>query len=115
MKNFSRKKKFLLFPVMGAAFLGLVSFVVMQLWNCLIPDILHLSTISFWQALGLFILCKLLFGFGGFGPRGRGRGNGFRDMDPEQRAIFKSRMKDKMCGWWENKPGQPHQAKEEAV
>ncbi|RYZ93657.1 MAG: hypothetical protein EOP47_29400, partial [Sphingobacteriaceae bacterium] len=51
-------------PFAGAAFLALISFVVMQLWNCLLPAILGVSAITFWQAMGIFILCKILFGFG---------------------------------------------------
>lgn len=39
--------------------------VIMLLWNALIPSIMGWSAINFWQAAGLLILCKLLFG--GFG------------------------------------------------
>ena len=39
---------------------------VMLLWNCLIPTIFGLASISFWQALGLLLLGRILFGsFGG--------------------------------------------------
>jgi hypothetical protein len=34
---------------------------VMLLWNYLMPGLFGLSTISFWQALGLSALCGLLF------------------------------------------------------
>ena len=34
---------------------------VMLLWNALIPVIFGLTKITFWQALGLEILCGLLF------------------------------------------------------
>ena len=44
------------------------SAVVMLLWNWLIPTIFGLGTVSFWQALGIFVLCRLLFG-----GLGRGR------------------------------------------
>lgn len=33
----------------------------MLLWNWLMPDIFHLDTITFWQALGLNFLCGILF------------------------------------------------------
>lgn len=41
----------------------IVTLPVMLLWNWLIPDITNgaLSPINFWQALGLSILCRLLF------------------------------------------------------
>ena len=42
-----------------------VSFIVMELWNWLVPAITGWTTIDFWQALGLLGLSWLLFG----GPR----------------------------------------------
>ena len=37
-------------------------FVIMYLWNWLMPAIFGLTTITFWQAIGLGLLSKLLFG-----------------------------------------------------
>jgi hypothetical protein len=37
------------------------SVVVMLVWNMVIPDVFGLATISFWQALGLLLLARLLF------------------------------------------------------
>lgn len=39
----------------------LVGFVVVWLWNWLMPAIFHLPTIRFWQALGLLVLTSILF------------------------------------------------------
>jgi hypothetical protein len=50
--------------VFAIAALGLA---VMLLWNWLMPEIFALRTITFWQALGLFVLAKILFG--AFHPR----------------------------------------------
>ena len=58
---------FVLFIVAGGA-------IVQLLWNWLLPEILSARPISFWQALGLLALCRILFG--GFGSRGRHRGWG---------------------------------------
>ena len=42
------------------------SAVVMLLWNWLIPVLFGLGAVSFWQALGILVLCRILFGsFGG--------------------------------------------------
>lgn len=80
---------------MGVVVLAAISVVVMLLWNFLIPSIFGLTTISFWQALGLFVLARILFG--GFKPgRGRMWGHGgenpihkkWRNMTPEQRKEF---------------------------
>ncbi|WP_299886356.1 hypothetical protein [uncultured Lacinutrix sp.] len=52
--------------VFGAiAIIGLIilfGFVIMWLWNWLMPDIFGLTTITYWQAVGLFILLKILIG-----------------------------------------------------
>ncbi len=53
-----------------AALALLFGYVVMLLWNWLIPAIFGLGTITFWQAVGIVILAKLLFG--GFGGKGGG-------------------------------------------
>ena len=51
-----------------ATFLGLIAIVivilgypVMLLWNWLIPELFGLSEVNFWQAIGLNILCTILF------------------------------------------------------
>lgn len=46
-------------------FVTLFGYVIMYLWNWLMPLIFGLTTITFWQAIGLGALSKLLFG--GFG------------------------------------------------
>jgi hypothetical protein len=48
---------------LGAAVLfGLgLGLVVQGLWNWLMPALFGLHTISYWQAVGLFVLCHLLF------------------------------------------------------
>ncbi|MES2279628.1 MAG: hypothetical protein V4592_26575 [Bacteroidota bacterium] len=108
MKQVFYKGRFIFIPIAVAACLSAVSFVVMQLWNHLLPEILHVGLITFWQAMGIFILCKILFGFGK-GGRGFGGGGGnpwmrhkmeekFRNMSPEQRESFKQKMGDRMCG-----------------
>jgi hypothetical protein len=63
--------------VIAALAATVFSFVVMELWNWLAPAIFGLHTISFWQALGLLVLSKILFGGfhgrHGFGGRWRQR------------------------------------------
>lgn len=77
------------------ALIGIAAFgsVVMLLWNALMPDIFHLPVISFWQALGLLVLTKVLFSnFRGGGPRARMRDKlreKWMNMTPEEREKFK--------------------------
>src|SRR3979411_3363265 len=59
-----RGLKFVLFAALAAF---VFSFVVMSLWNWLTPTLFGWHAISFWQALGLLVLSKILFG----GFRGR--------------------------------------------
>lgn len=40
----------------------LFGFVIMWLWNWLMPEIFGLTTLTYWQAVGLFIFLKLLLG-----------------------------------------------------
>jgi hypothetical protein len=49
----------------------LFGFVIMWLWNWLMPTVFGLSVLTYWQAVGLFILFKLLLGGCGGGRSGR--------------------------------------------
>src|SRR5438552_17587276 len=61
---FLRGLKFLLF---GMLFVAIAGLVVMRLWNWLTPTLFGWHVITFWQAVGILILSKLLLG----GFRGR--------------------------------------------
>jgi hypothetical protein len=83
-------------------------FVVMGLWNWLAPAIFGFRTIDFWQALGLIILSKILFGgFRGRGGYGGRWGHRMRErlqgMTPEEREKFLQGMGGR-CG--SSAPGQ---------
>lgn len=94
---------FFIFFIVGVLLFG---FVVMTLWNAILPEVLHVSTITFAQALGILVLSKILFG--GFRGGWRGRNGGrmqhmrqrFASMTPEERAKFKSEWRSR-CGGWE--------------
>ena len=105
--NFKNRKKLFLFPLGVIAILALVSYIVMLLWNNLLPDILHVTAITYWQAMGIFILSKILFGFGGKGGPGggapwmrrkRAMEERLHNMSPEERNNFKQQWKDR-CNW----------------
>jgi len=60
--------------VIGAAVFALAfGWFVQLLWNWLMPGIFGLGTIGYWQAFGLVILGKLIFGGIGTGHGGRPR------------------------------------------
>lgn len=70
--------------------------MVMHLWNWLLPTLFGWRTLTFWQALGLLALCRILFGGLGHGgprgPSGRGFRGRCRNMSPEEREKFRKAM-----------------------
>ena len=98
-----RKKLFFIAPL---AILAMLAFtilggeIVLHLWNWLLPPLFGLRQIGFWQALGLLILCRILFG--GFGFHNSGRSNMRRRMEgrcgnmtQEERERFRQRMRER--------------------
>jgi len=74
------------------AFLG--GEIVLQLWNRLVPELFGLRPVTFWQALGLLALCRVLFGrLGGRGLDWSGNRRRFearwKTMTPEERDRFR--------------------------
>jgi hypothetical protein len=77
--------------------------VVMQLWNWLLPPLFGWREITFWQALGILALCRILFG--GFGSHVSARSSVRRriserwgGMTPEERARFREGIRSR-CGF----------------
>lgn len=101
----SKAGKVLMIIVIAAAAITVFGFVVMNLWNAILPAVLGVKTITFWQALGILVLSKILFGgFGrGGGPFARRREwrermkEKWATMTPEEREKFKAEWKNR-CG-----------------
>lgn len=95
-----RKKRLLWIVPLAIVGFALFIFVggelVMHLWNWLLPPLFGWRLLTFWQALGLLLLCRILFGGLGRGPRGpRGpRFRGCRKMSPEEREKFRKAMEE---------------------
>ena len=85
-----------------AAILGMVIFItiggvtVMLLWNWLAPALFGLRLITFWQAIGLLALCRILFG--GFGLGGGGHRSGSRRR---MEGRIRERIRERMDERWE--------------
>ena len=81
---------FLFIPLL----IGVLGAVVMVLWNALLPDILGVKPISYWQALGLFLLSRILLGGfrgGGGSPPWKGSRRGrWTSLSEEEKAKIKS-------------------------
>lgn len=82
-------------------FIALGGVVVMVLWNWLLPPLFGWSQITFWQALGLLALCRILFGGCGGRPS---RGSRLRRrlaerserMSPEERERFRQAIRRRL-------------------
>jgi len=70
--------------------------VVMRLWNWLLPPLFGWRMLTFWQALGLLVLCRVLFGgLGGHGPGPKRHWGGpCKKMTPEEREKFRQQMRE---------------------
>jgi hypothetical protein len=92
------------------AIVALLSFIVMSLWNNILVSVLHIGVINFWQALGLLVLAKILFGGFPSGWRGRHGYSGhssywrkemyekWQMMTPEEREKFKQEWRNRCRG-----------------
>jgi hypothetical protein len=70
----------------------IIAEAVMILWNLLLPSIIHTTPITYWQALGLLALARLLTGRG-IGAGWGGRGGRWMGMSEEQRRAFRDEWK----------------------
>ncbi len=63
----------------AAVFALIFGWLVMVLWNWIMPPIFHLAEIGYWQGCGILLLAKIIFGaLGSRGPRGEWRGPPWR-------------------------------------
>jgi uncharacterized membrane protein YraQ (UPF0718 family) len=61
--EWARSIVYIIFGLIVAVFLGFVlGFVIQQLWNWLMPGIFNLKEITYWQAVGIFILARIILG-----------------------------------------------------
>jgi Ca2+/H+ antiporter, TMEM165/GDT1 family len=103
----TRFGRFIFAVILVQAAIFLFGSLVHLLWNNVAVPVLHVSTITFWQAIGILVLSKILFSsFSG----GRGGGLGrytwrrrmmtsWKDMTPEEKEKFRQEWKDR-CGPW---------------
>jgi hypothetical protein len=108
------RKLMKLFWIVPLALLGIALFlllggeVVKWLWNWLLPPLFGWRELTFWQALGLLALCRILFG--GHGLHGSNRSNVRRrvgerieqrigertaHMSPEEREEYRQKMRER--------------------
>jgi len=104
----------LLIPLFILGIVALVALAVYGLWNGVLTDVLPVKAITYWQAVGILILSKILFGGfpgrgrGHFGPPGRRMMKHWESLSPEQREKLREKMRHR-CGdahlppWYDSK------------
>jgi len=93
-------------PLLVLALAALFSAVVMGLWNAILPEVTGATTITFWQAAGILILAKILFG-GWWGGRCGGRRwrqhmvdhDRWHALAPGQREQMREEMRRRFGDW----------------
>lgn len=97
------RKRFVFIAPLAIAAVFLVGLLVMVLWNRVVAPATGWHALSYWQALGLLLLSKILFGFGGGHSRGGWRPRmreRWESMNPEEREKFREAMRARYGRSW---------------
>ena len=93
-------KRAIFIPIAIVAGVFVFGNVVMFLWNEVLATVTGVSIITFWQALGILVLSKILFGgLGGGRCHGKYHGRGHKwsekwaNMSPEEKEKMKAEWK----------------------
>ena len=109
-------KNALRFVFFAALFVAAATFATLSLWNWLMPMLFHLPALTFWQALGLLVLSRILtggFGRGGQGGWARGRAwkrqmqQRMEAFSPAEREKFRQQMRSRCAGSWGRPAAEP--------
>jgi hypothetical protein len=94
MMSRRRARKLLVLIPIGILAITIFGLGVMSLWNWLVPTLFGGKLITFWQALGMLVLSRILVG--GFSrPRVVHK---WEQLTPEERAKFRTAMDRRRCG-----------------
>jgi len=99
--TFLRILKFPLLAVLFVVVLAGLGFVVTGLWNWLMPALFGLKLIGYWQAVGLIILSKILFGgFRASGGRGGRRLHDVRERWKQRTPEEREKLRQQLRACW---------------
>lgn len=104
-----RIRRGVLFVPLFIGGLFLFTWVIMLLWNNILPEVTGVKTISYFQAMGILVLSKILFGFNkGWGSRNHYNRYGMKEklqnMTPEEREQFKNEWRNRCGSRWSSAP-----------
>ena len=111
MNHYGRKRRwFVWMPLVFIAAALLMGLLVKLLWNAILPPVLGVNMLSYWQALGLLVLSRILFS--GFWKGGYRRWGGspmwrekWMNMNEEEKAKFREEWKRRCGSYPEEKSG----------
>ena len=105
-KRFCRGRNCFFIPLFIAGFFAM-SAVVMLLWNWVVPGITSFAAITYWKAMGLLVLSRILFGGFHFNrhhhkmrdhfEKHAAFKDKFMDMTDEEKQQFKNQLKSRCC------------------
>ena len=95
--------KLVMILALAVLFVFIIGNIIVFLWNEILVELTGVKPMSFWQAIGLFVLSRILFGGFRFGgpPRGKRfyRGAKWREkwmnMNEEEREEFRKKWKER--------------------
>lgn len=94
--GFKQKKGFIALIIIVLVFI--ISAVVMWLWNTVLLEVIGVKEVTYWQAMGILVLSRILFGR--FGNQNRssftkkGVKDEFSDLSIEEKMVLKQKWKD---------------------
>ncbi len=97
-------KQRILKPIIMLAALAAIGAVVMLLWNAIIPSVIGWGAISYLQAVGLFLLSRILFGsLSGIKGRTNATMQGNRDeLKAELKGMSREEKRDYIRNYMKN-------------
>jgi hypothetical protein len=85
------RRKFFFKALLVVAMIAVLGLVVMRLWNWVVPGlVVGANEIDYARAIGLLVLCRILFG--GFRGGGGCRARQWQRMTPEEREQLRGGM-----------------------
>jgi hypothetical protein len=111
-----KRNKWIFFvaPLAIALLVAICGEVIMHLWNWLLPSLFGWRQITFWQGLGLLVLCRILFGrLGGHGGDRRARvrrkfDERWERLTPEEREKLRHSWRGR-CGGFRDPTGETNE------
>ena len=100
MENASSIKKVIIVLFFAGLMVALV-WVVMLIWNAILPDVIGVREVNYWQMLGIIFISRLLFGgskFGSKNHKSKKRSQWkekFKNMTDEEKEAFKSEWRSR--------------------